>query len=337
MIAADAPRASLPVAVLIAALLVGCRRRTRPCRLLVIGIDGAEWRVIRRLCGRPENCRTCRRLADRGTTATLQTAYNASPVIWTTIATGVTPHEHGITDFVVPGPQRRRADLFGGAKGARALEHAQSRVHRRVAVVGWWGSWPAEDVDGVVVSDRALLDIESRVSPSAYLPRLKLAIDRRARRRSSSPSRRRSSATRPWLPPPRTSARRTVRSHAAVLPQRRYREPPRMAGGWRSRPGVSGRTRAWRGSIARSIRRSAGAAPPCSGPQRAGDLGPRIPRRTRDDEIRTQSDLDAAAYVHLGYQVRTPAASISRARRLYCVRQPATTCARSSSASAPWP
>jgi len=64
----------------------------------VIGIDGGEWRVIRQLwkSGELPNLRS---IADRGTTATLATAYNASPVIWTTIATGVTPHGTTRTRF----------------------------------------------------------------------------------------------------------------------------------------------------------------------------------------------------------------------------------------------
>jgi arylsulfatase A-like enzyme len=45
-----------------------------------------------------------------------------------------------------------------------------TQAGRRVAVLGWWGSWPAEEVNGVVVSDRALLDLDRRVSPASYLP-----------------------------------------------------------------------------------------------------------------------------------------------------------------------
>src|SRR5271168_1081609 len=71
-------------------------RRGRPAGkapFLVIGIDGGEWRVLRRMW-RDGELPNLRRLAKEGTSATLQTAYNASPVIWTTIATGVTPEEH---------------------------------------------------------------------------------------------------------------------------------------------------------------------------------------------------------------------------------------------------
>src|SRR4029079_17889600 len=79
-------------------------RAVRRSPLIVIGVDGGEWKVIRRLWseGKLPNLKT---LADRGVSATLRTAYNSSPVIWTTIATGVVPEVHGITDFVVATPQ----------------------------------------------------------------------------------------------------------------------------------------------------------------------------------------------------------------------------------------
>jgi len=58
--------------------------------------------------------------------APLATAYGQSPVIWTTIATGRTPREHGITGFVVPGPQGdvpvsaiREITRISGSHGAR--------------------------------------------------------------------------------------------------------------------------------------------------------------------------------------------------------------------------
>src|SRR5215203_6157408 len=100
-----AVKRSLLLSVLILAL-AGCGKEPppKPHPILVLGIDGGEWKVIKRLWaeGRLPNLRS---LAERGTTATLRTAYNSSPVIWTTIATGVTPREHGITDFVVPTPK----------------------------------------------------------------------------------------------------------------------------------------------------------------------------------------------------------------------------------------
>ncbi|HEX2641385.1 MAG TPA: alkaline phosphatase family protein, partial [Thermoanaerobaculia bacterium] len=100
----------------------------------------------------------------------LRTAYNSSPVIWTTIATGVVPEVHGITDFVVPTPQGD-VPISSSVRKVPALWNMLTAARRRVGVFGWWGSWPAEDINGVVVTDRALFDLPGRVSPDSYLPR----------------------------------------------------------------------------------------------------------------------------------------------------------------------
>jgi predicted AlkP superfamily phosphohydrolase/phosphomutase len=149
----------------------------RRAPLLVVGIDGGEWKVIHRLW-KTGQLTHFKSIADRGVTATLRTAYNSSPVIWTTIATGVTPPVHGITDFVVATP-RGDVPISSTVRKVPALWNMLTRTGRRVAVLGWWGSWPAEDIAGVVLSDRALLDLPARVSPASYLPRF-LADLRRA-------------------------------------------------------------------------------------------------------------------------------------------------------------
>jgi predicted AlkP superfamily phosphohydrolase/phosphomutase len=158
----------------VAGIVGGCRRETAPAAnhrppLIVIGIDGGEWKVIRHLWseGKLPNLKA---IADRGVATSLRTAYNSSPVIWTTIATGVTPPVHGITDFVVATPQGD-VPISSAVRKVPALWNMLSRTGRRVAVLGWWGSWPAEEVNGVVLTDRALLDLDARVSPPSYLPR----------------------------------------------------------------------------------------------------------------------------------------------------------------------
>ncbi|PYQ12193.1 MAG: hypothetical protein DMF80_18795 [Acidobacteria bacterium] len=145
------------------------RHRTRP-PVVVVGIDGAEWTVIRRLWdeGRLPNLR---RLADAGTSAVLKTAYGASPVIWTTIATGRTPPEHGVTDFVVGGGNGM-VPVSSAVRRVPALWNMASRAGLRTAVLGWWASWPAEDIQGVVVTDRAHLAVDRIVHPASYLPAL---------------------------------------------------------------------------------------------------------------------------------------------------------------------
>ena len=170
----------------ICATFLGCRQEPQsPLKshpFVLVGIDGGAWKVVRRLWaeGRLPHLK---RIADRGTTATLRTAYNSSPVIWTTIATGVTPREHGITDFVVPTAQGD-VPISSDLRKVPAIWNMLTQAGRRVAVLGWWGSWPAEPVNGVVVSDRAMLGLEQRVSPPSYLPTF-LAEVRRSREEPS--------------------------------------------------------------------------------------------------------------------------------------------------------
>lgn len=162
---------------LFAALALGCGGPTaadpptRPAPLVVIGIDGGEWRVVRRLWERGE-LPHLRALAERGASASLGTAYNSSPVIWTTIATGVVPERHGITDFVVATPAGD-VPISSTVRRVPALWNMATRAGRRAAVLGWWGSWPAEeDVAGIVWSDRILLGLGREVAPAAEQARL---------------------------------------------------------------------------------------------------------------------------------------------------------------------
>jgi hypothetical protein len=52
-----------------------------------------------------------------------------------------------------------------------ALWNMASTAGLRVAAVSYWASWPAEEVAGVVVSDRALLGVPRGVSPLAFAGR----------------------------------------------------------------------------------------------------------------------------------------------------------------------
>jgi predicted AlkP superfamily phosphohydrolase/phosphomutase len=131
--------------------------------MLVVGVDGGEWSVIRRLWAAGE-LPALAALAERGASAGLATDYGASPVIWTTIATGRRPRQHGITDFVVAGPAGD-VPVSSAVRRVPALWNMLTTAGRRVAVVGWWASWPAEEVAGVVVSDRALLGVPDAVYP----------------------------------------------------------------------------------------------------------------------------------------------------------------------------
>jgi predicted AlkP superfamily phosphohydrolase/phosphomutase/Flp pilus assembly protein TadD len=125
-------------------------------RLVLVGWDGADWRLLDPLLkeGRLPNLAA---LVSKGRTWDLTTYQPmASPLIWTTIATGRTPVDHGVTDFQELDPKTRaRLPISGRSRKVPAIWSLASAKGMTVGVVGWWATWPAEKVNGFFVSDRA--------------------------------------------------------------------------------------------------------------------------------------------------------------------------------------
>lgn len=146
-------RWALAVSILLGAASCGpnASQIGRDSKLLFIGLDGAEWSLIRKLVaeGRMPNVKA---LMDRGLYGDLLSLDppQKSPAIWTSIATGKTPDVHGIHGFI---EERNGRPLTQNARRVRALWNILSASGRKVGLVGWLMSWPAEEVNGYVVSD----------------------------------------------------------------------------------------------------------------------------------------------------------------------------------------
>lgn len=122
-------------------------------RIVLIGIDAADWLAMDPLI-RAGKLPTLARLRTRGRTGVMiSTPPLISPMIWTTIATGVEPENHGILDFTADLPNGRQVPVGSSQRLAPALWNLFSQAGRRVAIVGWWATWPAEQVNGTIVSD----------------------------------------------------------------------------------------------------------------------------------------------------------------------------------------
>jgi tetratricopeptide (TPR) repeat protein len=122
--------------------------------VLLVGWDGADWELIRPLvaAGRMPHLA---RLLGTGAYGDLR-SYDPmfSPLIWTTMATGKAPTEHGIADFVVKDVvSGSRRPITSDYRKVKALWNVFSDFQRPSAWVAWWASYPAEPIDGVVVSD----------------------------------------------------------------------------------------------------------------------------------------------------------------------------------------
>jgi predicted AlkP superfamily phosphohydrolase/phosphomutase len=136
-------------------MLSGCGRtaseRSPSGKVLLIGLDGAEWDLLRPMIAAGEMPNLAK-LVQNGVHGNLRSLepLAKSPAIWTTIATGKSPDEHGIDTFVDKAGGR---PLTQNIRQVRALWNMLSAVGRSVGVVGWLMSWPAEAVNGFVVSD----------------------------------------------------------------------------------------------------------------------------------------------------------------------------------------
>lgn len=141
-------------------------KRTNP--VVLIGIDGGEWSVVEQMWARGQ-LPNLKRVAEAGVTEHLESHYGASPVIWTSIATGMTDKNHGITGFTIF-TEQGDVPFSSTTREVPALWNMLSEVDRKVATLSWWATWPAEDVNGVIVSERAHGNGPDRVSPASWLP-----------------------------------------------------------------------------------------------------------------------------------------------------------------------
>src|SRR5262249_50297786 len=79
-----------------------------------------------------------------------------SPIVWTTVATGVGPDVHRVLDFQEVDPASgRKLPVSGNSRAVPAIWNVASAAGRSVGVVGWWATHPAEEVSGFFVSARA--------------------------------------------------------------------------------------------------------------------------------------------------------------------------------------
>ncbi len=147
----------------------------RKAHVVLVGWDGADWKLLDPLL-KAGALPHLKALIAKGRTWNLDTYQPmASPLIWTTIATGRTPVDHGVTDFQELDPKTgTRLPISGRSRRVPAIWNLASAKGREVGVVGWWATWPAEKVNGFLVSDRAapvLFDPESLArSPALTWP-----------------------------------------------------------------------------------------------------------------------------------------------------------------------
>ncbi|MHC4945157.1 MAG: alkaline phosphatase family protein, partial [Planctomycetota bacterium] len=148
-------------AILLIALAMGCGKRgprefasregvEKKTKLVLIGIDGLEPKLLDKYLKKGK-MPVLEKLIENGAQSLIKcVAGMTSPVVWTTVATGVMPEVHGITGFTVDD-----LPVTSTIRRVPAFWNMLEQCKINAATVGWQVSWPAEKDSGIIVSDRA--------------------------------------------------------------------------------------------------------------------------------------------------------------------------------------
>lgn len=123
-------------------------------RVLLIGWDAADWKVIQPLLDAGQMPHLARLIAG-GVRGNISTLYPVlSPMLWTSIATGKRAYQHGLHGFSEPLPDGsgvRPITLL--SRKTKAVWNILNQTGHRSIVAGWWPSHPVEPINGVMVSN----------------------------------------------------------------------------------------------------------------------------------------------------------------------------------------
>ncbi len=160
----DGP-AEAPAGGAVSAAVVTAERsdtgKTRP--LLLLGADGLEWDLLLRFMAEGA-LPNLAQLAHDGFVGSLRTLEQTlSPLIWTTVATGRRPEEHGILGFSYRGHDGQPHLFLSLHRRCKALWNLHDEAGLSTEVIGWWCTFPVEPIRGGMVaqtSTRAQARIE---------------------------------------------------------------------------------------------------------------------------------------------------------------------------------
>lgn len=130
-------------------------KTTNKNKVLLIGWDAGDWKIIGPLLAKGQ-MPALKKLIDKGVYGNMSTMNPPySPMLWSSVATGKTPDKHGILGFL---------ELLPDLKGIRPVSVTSRKVKAiwnilhnqgyKSNLIGWWPSFPAEPINGTIVTDR---------------------------------------------------------------------------------------------------------------------------------------------------------------------------------------
>ncbi len=152
----------------------GARAEERPGKVAVLGLDGVGLPLVVDLIARGITPNLGRLLAS-GTAAPMRSSIpTISSVSWTGFMTGKNPGKHGVYGFtdLKPGTLSMFFPNFGNVRGDTLWDVA-GRAGKRCIVLNIPNTYPARELNGLLVSGFVAVNLERAVWPAALLPRLK--------------------------------------------------------------------------------------------------------------------------------------------------------------------
>jgi tetratricopeptide (TPR) repeat protein len=146
-------------ALLLLMVATACHRQQRTAggyhrpRVIFVGLDGADWQLLDEYIA-DGTMPNLARLVHEGQRGPLLTQHPPlSPLVWTTMMTGVSPLEHRILDFTRYNPVTRALEpITSDERAVPAIWNMAAAKGKRVDVLGMWATYPPEP--GVILTDR---------------------------------------------------------------------------------------------------------------------------------------------------------------------------------------
>lgn len=125
-----------------------------PRQTVILGIDALDYQVLDPVIAAGE-APTLQRLRERGASG-IHLSFvplEKSPLIWASMASGLEPQDHGVGGFVRG--REGEYDVLASAADWRApaLWDIAGAAGLRSCIIGWWVTYPARAIDGVLVAD----------------------------------------------------------------------------------------------------------------------------------------------------------------------------------------
>lgn len=133
-------------------------------KVTVIGLDGASWPVLQKLLDKGQLPNIARLMSEGASGPLMSLPVSASPIVWTSIASGKQPEKHGVTEFIVDSTALRTKRIWEICEDNGMT----------VGMFGWLVTYPPKPVNGFLVPGWLATGPETHPEDLSYIKKLEL-------------------------------------------------------------------------------------------------------------------------------------------------------------------